>query len=205
MDARLASYVSVTFVFAITPGATTAVVVRNVLAGGRRAGLLTAIGAAFGNASQAAAAGLGLSVLLRQWPPGFTLLRVAGALYLSWLGLRSLWRIRTRQMHVATVPDPNRPRPSGSDLRQGWVANLLNPSISTFYLAILPSFLPRVDAPGAFAGLAAIHIGLAFCCHLFWATAFDRLRVVFARPTFARGLEVATGLALLGLAWKAVL
>lgn len=201
MDARLLSYISITFVFAVTPGATTAVVVRSALAAGRRAGFITAAGAAAGNATQASAAGIGLAVLLRQWPAAFIVLRIAGAVYLASLGVKSLWRLRPSAPPRA-AGTPAAPAPIGSHFRQGLLANLLNPSVGTFYLAVLPTFLSSVGTPAPFAVLAAIHITIAFGCHLCWATAFDRLRSWLARPVFWRTLEGATGVALLALAWK---
>jgi threonine/homoserine/homoserine lactone efflux protein len=201
IDARLLAYVSVTFVFAVTPGATTAVVVRSALAHGRRAGLVTATGAAAGNASQATAAGVGLAVLVHQWPAAFAALRIAGALYLASLGAKSLWRVLA--FRSAAAPHQRSPAiRTGSHFRQGLLANLLNPSVGTFYLAVLPTFLTSAGTPAPFAALAAIHISIAFACHACWATAFDRLRSWLARPVFWRTLEAATGLALLALAWK---
>ena len=57
-----------------------------------RAGMAAALGAALGNTTHAAAAGLGLAVLVTRWPAGLTAIRVAGAAFLCWLGIRSLLR-----------------------------------------------------------------------------------------------------------------
>lgn len=202
VDARLAAYVSVTTILALTPGATTTVVVRNALAGGRRAGFAAAIGAAAGNACQAAASGLGLALLLNRTPTALLVLRVAGALYLAWLGMASLARIfgERRQRRG----EGNRQR-TGSSFRQGLITNLLNPSIITFYLVIVPGFLPAGAGPRQFATLAAIHIVIAFACHAGWATAFDRLKTLFDRPAVGRALEAGTGVALLVLAARTLL
>src|SRR6185436_14912692 len=201
MDARLASYISITFVFAVTPGATTAVVVRSALAGGPRAGLRMALGAAAANACQAAAAGFGLTLLLQRVPTAFATVRLAGAAYLAWLGLQSLWRIRT------TPGMPSRASTATGNLRtsfqQGLFTNLLNVSVTMFYIAIVPTFLPPDAGPIAFAQLAAIHITMAFGCHACWSVAFSRLQAWFARPAFWRALEAGMGVALLALAWKA--
>ena len=86
------AYFAFTAVLVATPGATTAVVVRNTLAGGRRAGMAAALGAAIGNTTHAVAAGLGLAVLVARWPDALTAIRIAGGVYLGWLGLRSLAR-----------------------------------------------------------------------------------------------------------------
>ena len=65
-------------------------VVRNTLEGGRRAGYLTALGAACANTFVAIACGLGLSMLIAAWPASLDAIKICGALFLSWLGVSSL-------------------------------------------------------------------------------------------------------------------
>ena len=201
MDARLATYISLTFGFAVTPGATTAVVVHSALEGGHRGGLQAALGAALGNTCQAALAGFGLSLLLRNSPTAFEVVRISGSAYIAWLGLKSLWQlIRPRKNTSASTASPTR---AGTFFRQALVTNLLNVSVTMFYVAIVPTFLPPSPGPMAFAQLAAIHIGTALGCHTAWALAFSRLQGWFARPGVRRALEGVMGVALLVLAWKA--
>ena len=202
MSPTLAAYISVTFVFAVTPGATTAVVVRNASEGGWRIGLRAALGAAAGNGCQALAAGLGLAVVVRQAPRAWAALRFGGGLYLCWLGAQSLWRMwhglpRTTSPHASGTNEHAR----SAAIRQGFFANIFNPSVGTFYLVILPSFLPADPPARQFSLYALIHISIAFACHAAWAGAFDRLRAFFVRPLFARIVEGATGSALLWLGW----
>ena len=96
MNGQFAAFVSATFLLAITPGATTAVVVRNALAAGQRAGYAAAAGAVVANAAQATFAGIAIALLLGQSARILSVLRIAGAIYLSWLGLQSLWRVVRR-------------------------------------------------------------------------------------------------------------
>jgi threonine/homoserine/homoserine lactone efflux protein len=203
VDPLLGAYIAVTALWCATPGSTTAVVVRNVLGGGRSAGLAAAFGAATGNTSHATAAGLGLTVVLARWPLGFTALQFAGGAYLAWLGAASLFRsVVHADGGVPLIESSTRP-PSSSRIgsfRQGLAVNLLNPSIPTFYLVVVPSFIPS-DAPrGWFGVLAVIHVATAFTLHSAWAVGLDRLRRTFRPPAARRLLEVATGVALLGLA-----
>jgi threonine/homoserine/homoserine lactone efflux protein len=198
----LAAYTSVTFVFAVTPGATTTVVVRNAIEGGLREGVRAAEGAAIANGCQAIGVGLGLATLLRQLPRVWAGVQIAGALYLVWLGVQGLVRMWRGTVRVPANGSATTQGPRGAALRQGLITNLLNPSISTFYLAIVPTFLPAGARTADFLVLAAIHISLAFMCHCGWATAFDRLRAWFARRAFARVLEGALSVALLWLAWR---
>jgi threonine/homoserine/homoserine lactone efflux protein len=204
LDPLLIAYLTFTAMLVVTPGSTTAVVVRNTLRGGRTAGLAAAAGAAVGNTSHAAAAGLGLAVVFARWPAALMLLRIGGAIYLAWLGLNSVYRVVTQhdgglQMLGAVTGRAADDRHGGS-FRQGLAVNLLNPAIATFYLIVVPSFLPSGAPQWYFAFLAALHVGLAFACHGVWAVALDSLRRLFRPPLARRMLEAATGIALLALA-----
>jgi threonine/homoserine/homoserine lactone efflux protein len=208
MDPVLAAYLTFTAILVITPGATTAVVVRNTLAGGRIAGLAAAAGAALGNTSHATAAGLGLTVVLARWPLAMTTVRVAGALYLGWLGLASMYRVLRHAdggLPIDAARADGRPRALGLPMRQGLTVNLLNPAIATFYLVVVPSFLPQGAPPGYFAALAAFHVLFALTCHGIWAVALDKLRRLIRPPLARRSLEALTAVALLGLSLRVLL
>ena len=204
MDSLFVAYLSFAFAFAITPGATTALVVRNTLRGDRGAGLATAAGAAVANASYGVVTGVGLSALLARWPPVFAVVRMVGAAYLGWLGAQSLWRVARHADgglhapvgHGAGVPTRNRL----VSFREGLGFNLLNPAITSFYLAVVPSFMPAGASTTRFALMAGAHVCLAFGCHASWALALDAIRRVFWKPARRRMLEAATGLALIVLA-----
>jgi threonine/homoserine/homoserine lactone efflux protein len=218
MDPLLIAYVSFTAVLVLTPGSTTAVVVRNALAGGRSAGLAAALGAAVGNTSHATAAGLGLAVVFARWPVALLLLRIAGAAYLAWLGAASLHRVikypdgGLRMMNPVEAASQSRRghiteprRDHTSSFRQGLAVNLLNPAIATFYLVVLPSFMPAGAPPRYFAALAVIHVAMAFACHSVWAVALDTVRRAFHPPVVRRLLEGATAVALVALSIRVLL
>ena len=203
----LAAYLTFTFILAVTPGSTTAVVVRNTLAAGRAAGFVAAAGAALGNMSQAAAAGLGVAVLVTRWPAAMTIVRLFGAAYLTWLGAGSIWRAWAHKGGLAVLRegDEQARAEHGESFRQGLTVNLLNPAVTTFYLVVVPSFVPPGAPRGYYAALAAIHIAMAFGCHGFWAMAFDSLRHLLRTPARRMLLEVATGVAMIWLAIRVVL
>jgi threonine/homoserine/homoserine lactone efflux protein len=207
LDPLLIAYLTFTFILAVTPGSTTAVVVRNTLAGGRSAGFAAAAGAALGNTSQAAAAGFGLALVIARFPAAMVMLLGGG--YLAWLGGSSIWRVARHRETSLRVLDAADNRVSADErrasFRQGLTVNLLNPAISTFYLVVVPSFLPAGAPRWYYAILASMHIAIAFACHGAWALAFDRLRVFFQAPAARRALEAATGAALLGLAARVLL
>jgi len=192
------TYLALTVALVITPGATTAVVVRNALEGGWRRGVWAAVGAAAGNSTHAAVAGLGLAVILTRSPRVFAAIQLAGGLYLAWLSVQSLRRVIGHRAlpasgSILASADPHRAHHAW---REGAAVNLLNPSIATFYLAVVPSFVPATAGSGYYVGLAATHVGLAFAVHTAWAVSLDRLRHVLASPRARVTLEVITALTL---------
>jgi threonine/homoserine/homoserine lactone efflux protein len=203
VGAELLAYVSLTAALVITPGATTAVVVRNTLAGGWRSGLAAAFGAAIGNSTHATAAGLGLAVVVSRVPMVLLFVQLAGGLYLAWLGISSLRRLLNHHALPASDAILNA---RGGDLhhavREGVMVNLLNPAIALFYLAVVPSFLPHPTPRGYYVQLAAIHIVMAFLCHGVWAFGLDRLRHALTHPAARMALEGVTASALLLLALR---
>ena len=199
-----------TAVLVLTPGSTTAVIVRNTLRGGRVAGFAAAMGAAVGNTSHATAAAVGLTVVFARWPAAMMALRACGATYLAWLGLRSLYRVVKHpdgglSLHKPREADAAYEPNHGGSFRQGLTVNLLNPAIAAFYLVVVPSFLPPDASSRSFAGLAAVHVVMALVCHGLWAIALERVRRTFAGAGARRLLEAVTGVALLILAVRVLL
>ncbi len=198
------AFVTFTIVLVATPGSTTAVVVRNTLIGGRRAGYLTALGAALANTSIAIACGLGLSILVAVWPGALAAIKVAGAVFLAWLGVTCLYRA-TRypdggiQLSL-NAGDASAPSHAGAYLGDGLAINLLSPVIISYYLSVVPTFIPPLASRFYYSGLAATHVSLALACHSMWATGLDAMRRWFVPPWTRRTLQAATGFALLALA-----
>ena len=80
--------------------------------------------------------------------------------------------------------------------------NLLSPVIISFYLSVVPTFIPAGASRWYYLLLAATHVGLAMFCHSMWATALDAMRRWFVAPWTRRVLQAGTGLALIGLALR---
>jgi threonine/homoserine/homoserine lactone efflux protein len=209
IDSNYLAFVSFTFVLVVTPGSTTAVVVRNTLEGGRRAGYLTALGAALANTTIAIACALGLSVLLSIWPGSLQAIRIGGAAFLGWLGLTSIVRaIRFADggIKLSTDPDAAPARAhAGAYFGDGLGINLLSPVIISFYLSVVPTFIPAGAPRWYYPGLATTHVSLAFLCHSMWATALDAMRRWFVAPWTRRTLQTLTGLALIALAVRVLI
>jgi threonine/homoserine/homoserine lactone efflux protein len=180
--------------------------VRNTLEGGRRAGYITALGAALANTIIAVACGLGVSALIALWPASLTVVHFGGAVFLAWLGASSLYRAaRLADGGIRLTADPAAsPARShaGAYFGDGLGINLLSPVIISFYLSVVPSFIPAGASRFYFAGLATTHVSLALFCHSMWATALDFMRRWFVADWTRRALQAATGIALIALAMR---
>ena len=208
LDSSYLAFFTFTFVLVVTPGSTTAVVVRNTLDGGRRAGYLTALGAALANTTIAIACGLGLSVLVAVWPGSLQAIRSGGALFLAWLGATSLYRaFRHADGGIRLTLDPTAEAPrfhAAAYVGDGLGINLLSPVIISYYLSVVPSFIPAGASRFSYPGLAATQIALAVLCHGAWVTGLDAMRRWFVAPWTRRALQAATGIALISFAIKVI-
>jgi threonine/homoserine/homoserine lactone efflux protein len=200
MLTELVAFVPVAAVVICTPGPDTALNIRNAVAGGRTAGILTAAGVAIGQGVWTVAASLGLTSLLRASAPAFLALKVAGAAYLIILGIQSLRAARARRGHDAVASAPRQPMRPVRALRQGLVNDLGNPKMAGFFVGLLPQFA----GTGRGSLVAFLGFGFLFCLLTFgWLTVYSlvvaRARAVFDRPRIRRGLDALTGCVLIGL------
>ena len=198
------AFAAITIPLVLTPGASTALVLRNSISRGTRSGVRTALGINAGSLVYGLLTAFGIAVALQEWPAAWRALRFGGAAYLAWLALSSLRHAiggRSSSMREADAGRVDAHAPLARDLYEGFLTNVLNPSIATFYLLVVPQFVPR-GAPVARSVLllSAIHIGLAITCHLTWAAAGGTLAHALGRSGPRRALEAISGMALLALA-----
>jgi threonine/homoserine/homoserine lactone efflux protein len=143
----------------------------------------------------AAAAGLG-AVIVRS-EPLFQTIRWCGVAYLLYLGTRALLSAR-RGVYAAADAGPTDAGGAFAGWRQGFLSNITNPKVLTFYLAVLPQFLSSSASFGTAAAFALSHAVLS-CLYLsLLVAAMARARKVFARRRVRRALDAATGTAMLG-------
>lgn len=151
------SFALVAGLVTIIPGLDTALVLRVAVVEGRRFAYATALGICSGALIWGAAAAAGISVLLTASTVAYTAMRIAGAVYLLYLGAVML-RDAIRSSHALVSADEPAASTWWRAYRRGMTTNLLNPKVGVFYVAMLPQFLPS-DTPALPMGvlLAFIH------------------------------------------------
>lgn len=152
----IAAFAAAAGLLTVTPGLDTALVLRTAAVEEPGRGMSCAFGIALGCLAWGAAASVGLGALLAVSRLAFDALRLAGALYMLWLGGRMLVAA-FRQ--AAPVPDAPPPPAARSWLLRGFLTNILNPKIGVFYVTFLPLFIPpQVSVIGFSLLLTGIHV-----------------------------------------------
>ncbi|MFX1671238.1 LysE family translocator [Paraburkholderia sp. A2WS-5] len=146
----LATSLAITF----APGPDNLQVLARGISQGRAAGLVAALGFAAGVTFHTTLAALGIAAVLRSSPLAFQILKLAGAAYLVWIGVKAL-----RSRGLAAAGD--RPRqPLSAIFRQSVLGNVMNPKVTLFFVVFLPQF---VDTHGAQSvTLQMLELGLVF-------------------------------------------
>ncbi len=131
------AWVALSALLIATPGPDTALIIRNALAAGPRASTMSALGVAVGTLVWVTASAVGVGVLLERSSTAFTILKLAGAAYLCYLGLRSL--LSPRDQNVTPVAGRLKLGDRGA-WSQGLLSNLLNPKTGAFFVTVMPQF-----------------------------------------------------------------
>jgi threonine/homoserine/homoserine lactone efflux protein len=191
-----------------TPGLDTALILRTAAVEGSRRAILATIGICFGLLTWGLAASVGLAALLAASQVAYRVLRVVGACYLIFLGLKMLLR---KHPSSSAISDSALPTIHVSTSAPRWfvrglLTNLLNPKVGVFYVTFLPQFIPAGVAVIRFSMLlAAIHAaeGIVWFSVLILAT--RPLTRWLRRPRVAQTLDRTTGTVLVGFGLGLVL
>jgi threonine/homoserine/homoserine lactone efflux protein len=202
----LLPFLGVVAVLTVTPGPDMLLVVRNGLSSGVRGAWRTGLGCCLGISVHATAAVLGLSAILAASAGAYAAVKLAGAAYLAYLGVRMLISAIMSGTTPAEAAEPATVTAGGAAFRQGLATNLLNPKIALLFLTLLPQFVaggePRLRTT---AILAAVFLGIAV---LWWRTfslAIGPISRVLRGRRSRRLLDAVAGSALIAISVRVAL
>jgi len=180
---RVALFALATFLLTVSPGPGVLYVTARSLTQGRRAGFASMFGIEFGEVVWLAAAATGVAALLSASVAALTVLRLAGAAYLIYLGIQ-----RWRQVGAVDAPPP---APVGRIFVQGVVTQLLNPKVAVCFVAFLPQFLDTAQpiAPQV-AVLGVVYVAIAIAVDVTYVLSASAVSRRFMRSRVA---QVRTG------------
>ena len=188
------------FVIIVIPGPSVLFVIGRALSYGRGVALLSVLGNSLGLLAVMVLVAVGLGSVVAESLLVFTVIKLAGAAYLVWLGVQAL-RHR-RALHVTEAGSEVVPLAGWLAVRQGFVVGATNPKAFMMFAAVLPQFVDRgngqVTLQMLLLGLLAFAIGLV--SDGLWALLASQLRAWFNRsPARGRALGAVGGTSMIGL------
>jgi threonine/homoserine/homoserine lactone efflux protein len=189
----------------MTPGLDTALVLRTSAVEGGKQAMLAGAGICFGCLLWGAAASFGLSALLAVSGFAYKMLRIVGAIYLGYLGIKLLIRaFASSCSNSGAEPEEYASRDGSLWFKRGLLTNLLNPKVGVFYLSFLPQFIPTGVPVWSFSILLAlIHATEGLLWFLLLTNATELIsswlrqrRVVMALDSLMGAILIAFGLKL---------
>ncbi|OLB89086.1 MAG: LysE family translocator [Chloroflexi bacterium] len=197
IDTQLLAFAGVSLLLAVTPGPDMAVVTKNALAHGRRGVVLTTSGIALALVIWVTATAVGISALLRTSGEVLFVLKLIGACYLAYLGIRALLESRSRPADLLAGMAPA--APAHAVFRQGFLSAISNPKLGVFFVTFLPQFV----LPGQPALSRLLVLGVTFAViGWIWMNVYGlfvtRLRDVITAPRVRQWMQRVTGVVLLG-------
>jgi threonine/homoserine/homoserine lactone efflux protein len=198
-SAHLVGFTLASLVIIVVPGPGVLFVIGRALAHGRRTAFATAAGHAVGNYVVAACVAVGLGTLLQRSAAVFTVVKLAGALYLVFLGVQA---VRHRHSLAAAMSSAAGASDGWRALRDGFIVGVTNPKSFILFGAILPQFVDRAagNVPAQMLLLALISVSMGLVCDISWGLAASTVRGWFARsPRRYALVGGAGGLAMVGV------
>ena len=199
---QLALFFAAALLLAVTPGPGIFYVAARTLAGGRAEGVASSFGTGLGGMVHVLAGGLGVSAIVLTSAELFATLKLAGAVYLVWIGLRTIRSARrdaSAALHGGAAAPPVGPRRA---FREGVLVEALNPKTAAFFLAFVPQFVDPAQGTVAvqFVVLGFLSVTLNTLADIVVAFGASRIRDgATARPTLIRRLREASGGAMIAL------
>lgn len=182
---QVLAYSLASVILIVIPGPGVLFVVGRALAHGRRTAVATAFGHAAGNYLVAACVAVGLGSALERSAQAFTVVKLAGAAYLAWLGVQAIRRRGDLASAIGTPAPgaPSAPREDRRAVRDGFVVGATNPKTFILFGAVLPQFVIRsaghVQAQMLLLALLSVCIGLV--SDSAWGFTASAVRAWFAR------------------------
>ncbi len=189
---HLLAFALISFVLIIVPGPNVLFVISRSLMLGRAAGVGTAVGGQIGVYLQVTAVAFGIGALVGRSVAVFTVIKLAGAAYLIYLGVQA-WRHRGSLR--AALDTLVQPKSLGRILWDGTVVGASNPKAIVFFAAVLPQFVNRSagHVPVQMLLLGAVFIAIAVLSDSTWALLAGSARAWLARSPRRLALVGGTG------------
>lgn len=200
---ELGTFTLVAALLVMSPGPNGVLIAKTVPTSGKAAGFANIAGFFAAFYVHGALSILGISIILVQSANTFFVVKMLGAAYLCYIGIKALWQAWKGVAAPQSVPPAKRQRTLAKAALEGFLTNALNPKVSMFYLAAFPQFIPvNADAAAWAFLLVVIHSMLNIVWFSSLVFLFSSLKTLSGRASVQRWLKAATGAVFIGFGLK---
>jgi len=196
---QFAGFALASFILIAIPGPGVLFVIGRALAHGRGTALASVAGHSAGNCVVAVCMAFGIGAIVESSATVFTVIKLAGAAYLVWLGIQAF---RRRGSLVRVLTEAAAPRGGAQSVREGFMVGVTNPKAVILFAAVLPQFVDRAagHVPAQMLILSALSVAIGLASDSCYGMAASTVRSWFARSPRRLGLVGGVGgLAMIGL------
>jgi threonine/homoserine/homoserine lactone efflux protein len=200
---ELGTFTLVAALLVMSPGPNGVLIAKTVPTSGKAAGFANIAGFFAAFYVHGALSILGISIILVQSAQLFFIVKMLGAAYLCYIGVKALWQAWHGFAAPLEVPPAKRRRTLIRAAFEGFLTNALNPKVSMFYLAAFPQFIPaNADATLWAFALVVIHSLLNIVWFSSLVLLFSGLKTIGSNVRMQRGLKALTGTVFIGFGLK---
>lgn len=193
---QILAFTTVALLLVISPGPNGLLITKTVPISGKAAGFANISGFIVAFYLHGTLSILGVSVILTKSSEAFFIVKMLGAIYLCWIGLKCLIEAFQHKKMPMTLEAPSKPKQSflGAGL-EGFLNNALNPKVSMFYLAAFPQFIP-IGESAIFYGfvLVTIHAFMNAVWFSAMVLILSHIKVIANKEKYQRLLKSITGI-----------
>lgn len=206
---NISVFLAMCILLIILPGPDTAIATKNTLTVGKKGGLQTILGSCCGLLIHTLAAVIGLSAIIVKSAYVFAILKYVGAVYLCYLGVKTLWALRAIRTQSPVVNDDTQIEHKyahQSCFKQGFLTNITNPKVAVFFLTFLPQFVDGTSSTFLpFLMMGLMYAALTGLWFVFYVYLLDKISAFMKKPTTKAVIEGLTGAVLIGFGIKLAL
>ncbi|MGY8871023.1 MAG: LysE family translocator [Pseudomonadales bacterium] len=199
---QIVSFIVVASLLVMSPGPNGVLIAKTVPISGKSAGFANVAGFVAAFYLHCSLSILGISVLLTQSAQAFFVVKMLGAAYLCWVGIKALWSAWYRHENTISIEPAKSKRSLSKAFLEGFLTNALNPKVSMFYLAAFPQFIPQSGAADSAFFLVFIHSVINFVWFSAMVFLLSKLKGAANNSVFQKILKTTTGLVFIGFGAK---
>lgn len=193
------SFIAIALMIIMIPGPDFFIVVNNTMSGTTKNGIIAGLGICSAHVLYSSLAALGLIFILTSSYYVFIVIKIFGALYIAYLGIKAIINAR-KNVPIHTEIHSKQTINFTTSYKQGFMSTMLNPKAILFYISIFPQFVTNHHTSLQIIYLSSLFIAIVFVWFFICSYVFDYIKALFNSPKIKATFDYVVGISLITLA-----